>query len=166
MGMDSWQQRIDDFWESAQGKDAAALRAELGILLEPAIPAGHATFELASLHDYLGEEVQAIPLYKTALDSGTLSRAKRSEASIQLGSSLRNIGEPALAAKALNEVDPDDPLYADAQAFLALALFDAGEESAALKTALAALAPTLQQYAGPVRRYAQELEDCRPPKNR
>ena len=70
MGMDSWQQRIDDFWESAQGKDAAALRAELGILLEPAIPAGHAAFELASLHDYLGEEVQAYRCTKRRWTAG------------------------------------------------------------------------------------------------
>lgn len=166
MIMDSWQQRIDDFWEAAPGKDAMTLGRELEYLVGSGIPAGHAAFERASLHDYLGEEEQAIPLYRMALESGTLGPAKCSEARIQLASSLRNIGEPGPAATVLQDIGPDDPLHADAQAFMALALFDAGEASEALKTALAALAPALQLYAGPVRRYAQELGDGQLPETR
>ncbi|NAZ15408.1 tetratricopeptide repeat protein [Glutamicibacter soli] len=161
MILDSWQLRLDDFWEAAPGKDATTLGVELECLVESGIPAGHAAFERASLHDYLGEEEQAIPLHRMALESGTLSPAKCSEARIQLASSLRNIGEPGPAAAILQDIGPDNPLHADAQAFLGLALFDAGEESEALKTALTALAPALQLCAGPVRRYAQELADGR-----
>ncbi|WP_244910811.1 tetratricopeptide repeat protein [Glutamicibacter soli] len=164
--MDSWQHRIDGFWQAAPSKDAMTLGVELELLVESGIPAGHAAFERASLHDYLGEEEQAIPLYRMALESGTLSPAKCSEARIQLASSLRNIGEPGPAAAVLQDIGPDDPLHADAQAFLALALFDAAEASAALKTALTALAPALQLYAGPVRRYAQELGNRHLPETR
>ncbi|WP_417365681.1 HAD-IC family P-type ATPase [Glutamicibacter arilaitensis] len=59
------------------GQGCRGIACGLGILLEPAIPQGtrHSNWPAC---DYLGEEVQAIPLYKTALDSGTLSRAKRS----------------------------------------------------------------------------------------
>ena len=55
MILDSWQLRLDDFWEAAPGKDATTLGVELECLVESGSPAGHAAFERASLHDYLGE---------------------------------------------------------------------------------------------------------------
>ncbi|PCC28128.1 hypothetical protein CIK76_14265 [Glutamicibacter sp. BW80] len=115
-----------------------------------------ALFERASLHDYLGEEALAIGPYRAAM-AGTLSEQKLSEARIQLASTLRNVGEFQEAIKLLRAVGPDSSLHRDAQAFLALALHDAGEGTAALRVALQALAPSLALYARPVHDYADEL---------
>lgn len=115
-----------------------------------------ALYELASVHDFLGHEHDAIPLYRAALTSG-LSGDRVSQAVIQLASSLRNVGETG-AAIALLRDSPTDPVTGSAaEAFLALALHDAGEHSEALKVALTALAPTLPLYSRSVVSYAAEL---------
>lgn len=155
---DSWQAAIDGFWTQAQGKTAAQLHEELNILLGPDVPEANVLFERASLHDYLGEESEAVGLYRRSLESG-LDGAKRSEAIIQLGSSLRNIGQPQAAAKLLGQISADDPLFTDAQGFLALALLDAGKPESAVATALQALAPAMKIYSRPVQRYAQDLAE-------
>lgn len=161
-----WKELIDDFWQAATGKENAVLRAELEKILTSEMPAGHVAFERASLHDYLGEEIQAIPLYRQALGDTSLSSPQRSEAIIQLASSLRNVGEPEQALAVLSGIGLDDPLHSDAQAFQALALFDSGQASEALATALTALAPALRLYSRPVRSYAQALGGDEPPVNR
>lgn len=49
-------------------------------------PDGHAAalYEWASVHDFLGSEMEAIPLYRLALDAG-LDYRQRTQALIQLG---------------------------------------------------------------------------------
>jgi len=153
---DSWQAALDGFWTQARGKTAAQLHEELDILLGPDVPEANVLFERASLHDYLGEEAVAIGLYEQALASG-LEGVKRTEAIIQLASSLRNERQPERAVQLLQDIDPADPLYIDAQGFLALAQLDAGNAAAALATALKALAPAMNIYSRQVQRYAQDL---------
>ena len=113
-----------------------------------------AMFEWASVHDFLGREREAVPLYRRALDLG-LSGDRLPQAIIQLASSLRSIGEPAPAVELLRSA-PTSSVTGDApQAFLAL--HDCGDPDAALRVALEALAPTLPRYGRAVSRYAAEL---------
>ena len=152
-----WHERVAAFWRRADEANAQRMREELAALVAER-PAGDADglFERASLHDFLGEEDAAIPLYRAALDAG-LRQPLRSQAIIQLASSLRNVGEASGAIAALRAIDPADALAPAADAFLALALFDDGKPAAALRTALQRLAPALPQYSRAVEAYASEL---------
>jgi len=148
---------IDRFWERMDAAAPGAAREELEHLLGAR---GHddarAAYERASLHDAFGEEEAAIPLYRAALASGLPTRY-RTRATLQLASSLRNVGSASAAIALLREVAEDDPLIAPARAFLALALSDDGKPTAALRTALQTLAPELKDYGRAVDAYAREL---------
>nr|WP_240188619.1 tetratricopeptide repeat protein [Nakamurella flavida] len=114
--------------------------------------------EWAGVHDSLGLEAQAIPLYRQALAAG-LTGPRRAQVVVQLASSLRNVGEPDAAIALLTSRPADPELGAAPDAFLALALFDAGRPAEAVRLALTALAPTLPRYGRAVRAYAEELTD-------
>lgn len=158
MSAQEWDARLDAFWESVDLADPAAARAGLeALLVESPDGDGRAPFHRASLHDALGEEAAAIPLYRAALDLG-LDERLRTPTLIQLASSLRNVGDPSGAMAALQTVDPADPLADAARAFYALAQFDDGKPASALRTALQALSPHLPAYESAVDRYAEELE--------
>lgn len=146
---------FDAFWTAAEGKPADRLWAELD---ELAADVGEAVrrYERASLHDFLGEEVEAIPLYRGALDAG-LTGERRSACIIQLASSLRNVGDASGALALLHRFPDTDPLADAARAFEALALFSDQKPAPALRTALRALAPHLPAYRGSVTAYAAEL---------
>lgn len=115
-----------------------------------------AVYEWASVHDFVGREAAAIPLYRRALDLG-LDGARRPQALIQLASSLRNVGDAREAVLVIEGMDATDVVGDAPQAFLALALFDAGRPGDALRVALSALANTLPMYEHAVRQYASEL---------
>lgn len=154
---DDWEMRIKDFWADADDADEEATLAAMKALIEER-PADDpaAIYEWASVHDFLGRESEAVPLYRRALERG-LDDSRRSQAYVQLASSLRNTGQPEEAVLLLEQMERD-ALVGDApQAFLALALFDAGRPGDALRVALSALAGTLPLYGGVVRRYAEEL---------
>nr|WP_255529459.1 tetratricopeptide repeat protein [Leucobacter edaphi] len=158
---ESWDERIDQFWERADDADPAGTLDALRPLVAergPNDPDG--VYEWASVHDFLGREEEAIPLYEAALAAG-LAGARRPQAVIQLASSLRNVGRAAEAAALLCglEESPDrDAAVGDAhRAFLALALRDMGQPDEALRLALLALAPTLPRYRRSVAAYAESL---------
>lgn len=153
----TFNEQIEAFWRSAKGKSSQKLREELDELLAQR-PAGDAVvlFERASLHDYLGEEAQAVEPYRAAIATG-LDPEKLDEARIQLASTLRNLGETGQAVQLLQLIQASSHVYRDAQAFLALALHDAGDHQQALRVALQTLAPTLSLYGRPVHDYAKEL---------
>jgi 8-oxo-dGTP pyrophosphatase MutT (NUDIX family) len=153
----TWDERVAAFWRDAGDRPADDLRTELEALLaDRGEDDPEALFERASLHDYLGEEEAAIPVYRSALDGG-LRQPLRTRAVIQLASSLRNVGDPSGAIAVLRDVDDDDELAPAALAFLSLALFDDGKPAAALRTTLTALAPFLPAYSRAVTAYADEL---------
>ncbi|MDN3311754.1 tetratricopeptide repeat protein [Microbacterium oryzae] len=154
---ESWDERIDEFWESADdGRPADTLAALAELIREREDGDPAALYEWASVHDFLGREAEAIPLYREALAAG-LSGDRRPQAIIQLASSLRNVGDPAAAIDLLEERASDAVTGAASQAFLALALHDAGRIDEALRVALRALAPTLPVYGRAVAAYADEL---------
>lgn len=152
-----WHERVAEFWSRADETDAERMRAELEALVaeRPALDPD-ALFARASLHDFLGEEDAAIPLYRAALEAG-LAPPLRSQAVIQLASSLRNVGDPSGAIAALRSIDSADELAPAAEAFLALALFDDGKPAEALRAALQRLAPALPAYSRAVDAYASAL---------
>ncbi|KDP92668.1 MULTISPECIES: tetratricopeptide repeat protein [Clavibacter] len=155
---DDWDARVAAFWASADDEQAdetvAGMRA---LVAERPADDPRALYELASAHDFVGREAEAVPLYRAALDGG-LDPEHRPLAVIQLASSLRNVGEAAEAV-ALLEAMPDDVHGPGRDAFLALALHDAGRPTEALAVALRRLAPTLPEYGRAVAAYADELTE-------
>lgn len=153
----TWDERIASFWATADDANPDATLHEMrSLVAERSEDDPDALYEWASVHDYLGMERQAVPLYRAALDRG-LAGATKAQAIIQLASSLRNIGEPALAVELLRKRPVDEIAGDAAQAFLALALRDSGEHDEALRVALLALARTLPMYRRAVENYATEL---------
>lgn len=154
---ESWDERIGAFWESADdARPAETLAAMAALMREREDGDPDALYEWASAHDFLEREAEAIALYRETLAAG-LSGDRRPQAIIQLASSLRNVGDPAAAIDLLEEHAPDAITGAASQAFLALALHDAGRTDEALRIALRALAPTLPLYSRAVTAYADEL---------
>lgn len=152
-----WDERIEAFWETADDADPQRLLEGMKSLMGER-PAGDpaALFEWAGAHDFLGLEQQAVPLYRQALDAG-LEGERRPQAVIQLASSLRNIGQAAEAVELLEAMEQDASVGAAREAFLALALHDAGRPTEAVRVVLLALQDTLPMYGGAVGRYARDL---------
>lgn len=156
---ESWNARIDQFWESAdESQPELAIEAMRELVAERPDGDAEATYEWASVHDFLGREAEAVPLYRKALADG-LSGDRRPQAIIQLASSLRNVGEARAAVELLEDVESHSVTGDAARAFLALALYDDGRPDAALQVALKALAPTLPLYRRSLSAYADQLTE-------
>lgn len=154
---DNWESRVQEFWAHADDTDPAGTLRSMKALVDERLDGDAAAlYEWASVHDFLGCETEAIPLYRRALDAG-LDDKRRPQALIQLASSLRNVDEFEAAIHVLEDVEENDIAGDAHRAFLALALFDAGRPDQALRVALEALAKTLPLYSRAVRRYAAEL---------
>ncbi|WP_062202194.1 tetratricopeptide repeat protein [Demequina salsinemoris] len=156
MTVSPWEQDVADFWSHADRSRAAETVEEAERLCLDAPDGAAALYELASAHDFVDDEEGAVPLYRRALAAG-LDGMRRDEAVIQLASSLRNVGRPEEAVALLESEPVREELVPAAQAFLALALHDAGRCDDALRTALAALAPSLALYQGAITRYADAI---------
>ncbi|WP_314148396.1 tetratricopeptide repeat protein [uncultured Leifsonia sp.] len=160
--MDDWQERIDAVWHAAGERDEQETVAAIDALVAERDPGDPiALFEAAGARDFAGREAEAEPLYRAALDAG-LAEPQRSQAIIQLASTLRNLDRPEEALGMLRDLLQEHPgheLAGAAHAFAALALFDSGLPAAALREALDALAQRLPRYGRAVAAYAAELED-------
>lgn len=156
----SWEQRLADAWASLDDDtDGAEFRALIDTLVAE-LPEGSAIadFERACAFDSTGASDRAIPLYRKAL-AGGVTDIRRRRATIQLASSLRNVGHPEESVALLTaELDaPSDILDDAVAAFLALALTDVGREREAVSLALRALAPHLPRYQRSLGNYARLL---------
>jgi tetratricopeptide (TPR) repeat protein len=152
-----WEARVAELWKSADDGKAAEMLVKMKSLvseLEPNDPDG--LFEWASIHDYLGLEVEAVAIYKQTLESGPTG-LKSQKAVIQLASSLRNIGKANEAVVLLETNSFDDEMGVAAKAFLALAYFDSGNPAKALSIALDEFYPAGAIYERSIKLYAQEL---------
>lgn len=148
---------FDAFWAEVDLDDPTGAHARLEALLaERGLDDARAAYERGSLHDSLGEEEEAAPLYRRALAEG-LDPELQTRATIQFASTLRNLGDASGAIASLQAVPEADPLSDSARAFLSLALFSDGKPGPALRTALQTLAPHLPRYQRSVRAYAGEL---------
>lgn len=154
-----WQDRADALWARFDALAPAAFLASMTALAAEA-PADDpiVLFELASAHDSTDHESEAETLYRRALERG-LSGLRRRRATIQLASTLRNLGRAAeatalLTAEASQVSDALDDAVA---AFRALCLADLGREREALSLALTALSPHLPRYNRSLSNYAKAL---------
>ena len=155
----SWENRVAALWSAIDDYDPEVFVAQVELLaseLPPSSASG--LFERASAHDSTGHPDVAVPLYRAALSAG-LTGIRRREATIQLASSLRNLGHAADAATLLSDElhAGSDDLDGAVRAFLALALVDLGREREAVGISLAALSKYLPQCNRSLARYASEL---------
>ena len=157
-----WNARISQVWADASGMaELDVVTAIDALVAERAPDDAAAVFEAASARDYAGLEPQAEPLYRRAIELG-LDDAVLPRATIQLASTVRNLGRPDEAVRLLEELlheHPSDEWTGPAAAFLALALASRGDERDAASVALAALANYLPMYGASVRGYAIELAE-------
>jgi tetratricopeptide (TPR) repeat protein len=155
----SWENRVAALWSAIDDYDPDVFVTQVE-LLAAELPPGSALglFERASAHDSTGHPDVAVPLYRAALSAG-LTGIRRREATIQLASSLRNLGDAAEAATLLSDElhAGSDDLDGALRAFLALALVDLGREREAVAISLAALSTYLPRYNRSLARYANEL---------
>ena len=160
----SWDDRIGAFWQDFdwdgvdEGRRDTLLAAMRALVAERPDGDPEGLYEWASIHDSLGYEQEAVGFYRAALDAG-LEGDRRPQAVIQLASSLRNVGDPEAAIALLENETPTEVTGDTAQAFLALALRDAGRPDEALAVAITALARTFPRYSRSLTHYAAALTE-------
>lgn len=149
--------RVAAVWAAADSYDDAGLRAEIEAAVVGA-PADVVAYERGSAFDSTGDPERAVGHYREALAAG-LSGSLRRQATIQLASSLRNLGEPEQAVELLTAelAAGSDELDDAVRGFLALALTSLGRDREAAALALGALAPHLPRYQRSLAAYAREL---------
>jgi hypothetical protein len=154
-----WERRLAELWATfdVAGSEASIARIDA---LAAELPAGHpiGLFERASAQDSTGHETKAEPLYRQALENG-LQGIRRRRATIQLASTLRNLGraEEGVALLTAERDKPSDELDDAVVAFLALCLIDTGQAQQAAALALGSLSRHLPRYNRSLRRYAEML---------
>jgi hypothetical protein len=155
------EERLAAAWAAIDSYEEDELRALIDGIVTDAPPA-IADFERACAWDSTGHPDRAVPLYRSALATG-LTGLRRRRATIQLASSLRNLGAADYAVALLSAelsapVEGEAAALADAvRAFLALALVDVGRPREAASLALEALAPHLPRYQRSLGAYARDL---------
>jgi tetratricopeptide (TPR) repeat protein len=156
---DEWQRSVDAVWADESLNDEEVVAAIDALAEERGESDPVALFERAGARDSAGRESEAEDLYRRAL-AGGLDDHRRTRATIQLASTIRNLGkvDEALALlRAEYEREPRGELHDAAAAFYALALSSSGDERLAASIALEALAPHLPRYTRSVTGYAREL---------
>jgi hypothetical protein len=154
-----WERRLAELWAAFDTVDAKTFIARIEALAAE-LPAGHAIglFEQASAQDSTGHETEAEPLYRQALENG-LTGIRRRRATIQLASTLRNLGRAGegVALLTAEQTKPSDELDDAVAAFLALCLVDVGHAKEAAALALGSLSRHLPRYNRSLKRYADAL---------
>jgi tetratricopeptide (TPR) repeat protein len=120
-------------------------------------------FEYAGAHDFAGYEAQAIPIYRKAIQLG-LADDVLPRAYVQLGSSLRNIGQSDEAIQVLGEGLARFPDLSPLRIFRAFALYSSGlckEAVVELLEVLLAHPATLGGYRRAVRYYTDEIKSVK-----
>lgn len=155
----AWEQRVADIWSKIDVYEPDAFVAQIDALaLELPAHSAVGLFERGSAQDSTGHSDLAVPLYRAALNAG-LTGLRRRRATIQLASSMRNLGNPQEAANLLyaEARATSDELDDAVHAFLALSLADLGREREALAISLIALSRHLPRYNRSLARYASEI---------
>jgi len=155
----AWEQRVTALWAALPDSSVESFLAAMQALVaERAADDPVALFEHASALDSTGHPDAAVPLYRQSLAQG-LGGLRRRRATIQMASSLRNLGCTAESVALLTaELEASSDELDDAvRAFLALALADSGREREGLAIALGALARHLPRYQRSLTNYAAAL---------
>jgi hypothetical protein len=160
-----WESRIAAVWKTASAMPPAALVAAIDALAaERPADDSAALFERACARDTAGFEADAETYYRAALASENLDAYRRSRASIQLGSTLRILGqldesEKLLVAELDRHMEVGNPreLHDEARAILAMTYIAQGRAVEAAGLALLTLAPHLSRYNRSMAANAAEL---------
>jgi hypothetical protein len=160
-----WESRIAAVWKTASAMPPAALVAAIDALAaERPADDSAALFERACARDTAGFEADAEIYYRAALASENLDAYRRSRASIQLGSTLRILGqldesEKLLVAELDRHMEVGNPreLHDEARAILAMTYIAQGRAVEAAGLALLTLAPHLSRYNRSMAANAAEL---------
>jgi tetratricopeptide (TPR) repeat protein len=125
-------------------------------------------YQCAWVHDRMGLEREAIPLYERAIERG-LSGGDLEGAILSLGSSYRAVENPAKAAEVLRGGVARFPHNRAMQVFLAMALHDLDEHAQAMEILLRNLAetssdPEISAYKEALSYYANRLNEPRSPR--
>lgn len=155
--MDDWNERVASIWaDDTLSDDDRIVRID-ALAAERADEDPRALFERAGARDSAGQEADAEVLYRRAMAVG-LDEEHRSQAVVQLASTLRNLGRVEESLALLRaEHERGGPLSDAVAAFYALALVSSGSAVAGAAVALEALAPHLPRYTRSVTGYAREL---------
>ncbi|MXS73516.1 hypothetical protein CSIV_11590 [Microbacterium sp. CSI-V] len=159
--MSDWQERVDAVWDDTSLTELQVIERIDSLAGERPEDDPVALFERAGARDSAGLEAEAEVLYRRAL-AGGLDDERRTQATIQLASTIRNLGKIDEARELLRaeyEREPRGQLHDAAAAFYALALVSSGESERAASIALQALAPHLPRYTRSVTGYAREIAD-------
>lgn len=141
-----------------EGKEQVAIDA-FAALLERYPDHPLVVFEMAGAYDFAGRESEALPYYQRARALGLPDELMK-YLYVQMGSTQRNLGLHAESLATLREGIARFPEYRPLRAFLALALFSAGQAGDALAEMidLTVDAPDFYpQYRRALREYAAEL---------
>jgi len=159
---DDWQTRIDAVWADADNLTEDQLVAAIDTLAAER-PEGDALahFERGGARDSTGHPDLAEPLYRAALAAG-LPDDERAQCTIQLASSLRNLGRADESLALLRDAHPYPPYAVATAAITALVLASLDRPLEGLATLLREVAPTLPRYQRSMRAYADELAEERP----
>ncbi|MCS3457205.1 tetratricopeptide repeat protein [Aeromonas rivuli] len=119
-------------------------------------------YEVASLHDMLGREAQAIHLYQQAITLGLAGSSLRG-ALLGLGSSYRSLGQHEAALVTLEQGLALFPQASEFTAFRAMVHYNQGRHKEACEALLGLLAqstadPSLTPYKGAMALYAEDLD--------
>lgn len=154
--MSDWQERVDAVWARADELGDQGVMDAMDALAADAPDPALAAFERGGSRDSAGREEEAEPLYREALALG-LPDDERAQCTIQLASTIRNLGRPEESLALLREAAPYPPYNAAFAAFESLTLASLGRAEEGLALVLHALAPTLPRYQRSVAGYADEL---------
>ena len=148
--------------EAGELEDAHAVLLKL-LERNPEDPA--VNYQCAWVHDRMGLEREAIPLYERAIERG-LPGGNLEGAILSLGSSYRAVGNPAKAAEVLRGGVARFPHNRAMQVFLAMALHDLDEHVQAMEILLRNLAetssdPEISAYKEALSYYANRLNEPR-----
>lgn len=158
-GRTAWEDEIEAAWRRLGTEEPAAFLARMErTVARPGVPEGVRLFEIAGAHDALDQPDLAVRGYRAALDSG-LDDHRARQATIQLASSLRNLGEPREGLRLLETLGTGhgDGLDDAIVVFRALMLADLGREREALAATMHALAEHLPRYGISAHAYADAL---------
>jgi tetratricopeptide (TPR) repeat protein len=151
-----WQSRVDEIWNRADELGDQGVMDAMDALAADAPDPALALFERGGSRDSGGRPDEAEGLYREALALG-LPDDERAQCTIQLASTVRNLGRPEESLALLRDADPYPPYSAAFAAFESLALASLGRAEEGLSLVLHALAPTLPRYQRSVRAYADAL---------
>jgi tetratricopeptide (TPR) repeat protein len=133
------------------------------VLLEEYPDEPQVLFEVGGSYDVLGDEREAIPYYRQAIEAG-LSGDALLECLICLGSNYRSLGEFEQAIEFLERAAEQFPEDNSGRVFLALAYYSDGREDEAVSTLLDLLLKTTSDeniltYADTLDFYKDHLDE-------